>query len=841
MELSKLPIKAAKRSRVIDPQEIFKGLTLRGTVENLWEPQAEALRDWHKQRASSDAIVEMNTGGGKTLVGLLIGQSLANETQGKILLVCATNQLVEQTAHRAHECGIRVATYMKSTWANKDAYDSCSGACLTNYAAVFNGLSIFRNESIKGLIFDDAHVANNAIRGQFTLRVPQSDGMFNKVANLFRGYFARTNRSQMFEEALQGNKLALLFVPAFELRRNVGLLSKTLIDGGVAGTPKTKFAWAHLKDKLLYCTAIISGAGIEITPPVLPTFATTYFGQDLRRVYLTATLPSQVEFVRTFGVSSVQRITPGGKSGEAQKQIIFGPGETDEEQRKNALHLAQHLKACIIAPSSKAAEDWPSTIPRFDGEQGQSIIDQFRSAKVPEKLLLIARYDGIDLPGDACRVLILDGVPTGSSLIDRFMDEGLRIERLRASHTATRIVQAIGRIFRSNTDHGAVLVCGAELQSWLRDPNNLRLLPKLLQQQILLGHELRRMVDESKATFQDLLDAVLRGRSDWDELYSSNISEFETTIQVEESRWFVEMVERERTAFSKLWVTNAPLGAKHYSALAADAASHESRLAAWYRHWLGLAQELAGEDLLAAQAYVEAANERAELGRPEVKSGTVVSSTVTPPGFQAKRVAGEFAKNRGKLLKRLEATIANLQYGPETNPTEQALSDLGELLGLSATRPDNTTGTGPDVLWRLPEQKAGAALDAKTNKQSTSQYQKKEDIGQFHDHIEWVEKNFPGERFSKALVGYKLQVSKEANPAADLKVITLEQFINLAHRLEEALRFLESTAHENELEVCSERALQHFGLLWPACIESLESSLAIDLKNVGHAATPESD
>ena len=31
--------------------------------------------------------------------------------------------------------------------------------CLTNYASVFNGKSIFRNEDIDALVFDDAHVA----------------------------------------------------------------------------------------------------------------------------------------------------------------------------------------------------------------------------------------------------------------------------------------------------------------------------------------------------------------------------------------------------------------------------------------------------------------------------------------------------------------------------------------------------------------------------------------------------------------------------------------------------------------------------------------------------------
>jgi len=597
MDLSKLPIKATKRVRTTDPQEIFNSLTLRGTVENLWQPQGEALKDWHMRRDEQDIVVEMTTGGGKTLVGLLIAQSIVNQTQGKTLIVCSTNQLVEQTASRAAECGIRVATYMKTTWTEKSVYDSCVGACITNYAALFNGKSVFRNEEIKGLIFDDAHVASNAIRGQFTLKISQTDAAFGKLSNLFRGHFARNSQSQQFEEALQGHALALLFVPTFEVRRNVGLISKILLDNGVATSTTTLFSWAHLKDKLNVCTVLISGLGIEISPPVLPTFATAYFGAGLKRVYLTATLPSAVEFIRTFGITNPRRVTPGGKSGEAQRQFVFVPGETDEEQRENALNLTKKLKACIISPSTRAADEWPAEIPRFDGNQGQQAIDAFRNSPAPSKLIMVARYDGVDLPGDSCRVLMLDGIPTGSSLLERFMDQGLKIEKLRASHTATRVVQAIGRIFRSNTDHGVVLVCGTDLQAWLKDPNNQKFMPKLLQQQILLGLELRRMVDKKKATYDELIEGVLKGRKDWDDLYNGVVAEFETNNLADEPQWFVETIAKEREAYQKLWMANGSLANAKYSAVASEAeANGEPRLASWFRHWQGMSLLLAGQE-----------------------------------------------------------------------------------------------------------------------------------------------------------------------------------------------------------------------------------------------------
>lgn len=75
MDLSKLPIKPAKRNPVTNPRDIFKSLTLRGSIQNIWEPQAEALFGWDQIRTASDVVIETNTGGGKTLVELLIAQS----------------------------------------------------------------------------------------------------------------------------------------------------------------------------------------------------------------------------------------------------------------------------------------------------------------------------------------------------------------------------------------------------------------------------------------------------------------------------------------------------------------------------------------------------------------------------------------------------------------------------------------------------------------------------------------------------------------------------------------------------------------------------------------------
>jgi hypothetical protein len=840
VDLSKLQIRPTKRTRPTGPEAIFKSLTLRGTIENLWGPQVEAVRGWDTLRSEHDVIVELTTGGGKTLPGLLIAQSLVNETNGRTLYVCATKQLIEQTAARAQECGIQVATYFGGQWTNREVYDGCTGSCVTNYAALFNGRSTFRSHDLRGIVFDDAHVANNAIRSQFTLKIARDHPAFRPIANCFRDYFSRSNPRQ-FEDALEGAPLALLFTPQFEVRRHAKAISKVLLENGVEEAKDTLFAWAHLKNHLEFCTCIISGSGIEITPPVLPLHVLPCFQNDVRRVYLTATLPSQVEFLRTFGVTNAKRVSPGGKSGEAQRLFLLMGGEDDESQRTSAETLIRNHKACVICPSNTAAEAWPPPAIRFESVNGHAAIDAFAKSRSPQKLVVVARYDGIDLPGDSCRVLVIDGLPTGSSLIDRFLDQGLKLERIRAAHMATRLVQAIGRIFRSNTDHGAVIVIGSDLQSWLRDPNNLRYMPKLLQQQVQFGLELRRLMDEGNAKADDLLQAVLTGRRDWDELYTTHVTAFDTTGQPEDPDWFIDLVIKEREAYRLLWNRNFPHALALYGELAEAAAARDARLAAWYRHWEGCAADHNGDVVRSSRAFIAAANERVELGRPRVSSGSIVSSEKLAPSQQAKQISSRHLGNLTKTSTRLKDIAAKLVYGPESASTEEALRGLGDLLGLESSRPDNTSKTGPDVLWHYAPARSGAALECKTNKKPASQYHKIDDIGQFDDHLRYLSKAHPGDSFIKVMVGRKLPVSSNANPPSDLQIVLLEQFSQLTERVTQLYEYVASASSEGEQAVCVEQGLRAFGLAWPQCLTSLESFLAVDLRNPQNLSDTQSD
>ncbi|MCB9924870.1 MAG: DEAD/DEAH box helicase family protein [Planctomycetaceae bacterium] len=829
MSLKKLKLSMTSGKKPVDPLEIFKKLTLRGSIENIWEPQAEALKNWHKVRADSDAVIQMNTGGGKTLVGLLTAQSLLNELNRRVLYVVANNQLVEQTLSRATELSLPSSARYGGQWHNQESFQSAEAICVTNYAAVFNGFSTFRDKDIAALIFDDAHVAESLIRDQFTLKISSEWELYDKIVSMYRPHFANSIGASKLQDIEDESPTALLFVPMFVVWKHAQELRTLLLDGGVDQDDETKFVWNHISEHLSHCCVLISSDGIEISPPVVPLKSLPFFAEDVRRVYLTATLPSQASFARTFGLTEPTLVTPGGKSGDAQRLVLFTKGKTDEVQRRSTLEMIDGQKACVISPSTGKANQWSPPSVVFKRTDGHEEIERFSQSKRPEVLGLVARYDGIDLPGDACRILVLDRLPKGELVFERFLDEGVRMESLRLHHAATRIVQAIGRIFRSNTDHGAVLLVGTDLHDWIRNPSNRSFLPPLLQQQIALGIELDKQVAAGKVTQSELLDGVLTGSDEWDELYSDNIDDYEPTSPKVKDDWYPEMLVSEREAYGAMWNGDYSTAIQRYSELAEESDSKERRLGAWYRHLEGVAHLHAGDQTTALQSFASAAAQRIELGRPsEQRDKMFKPPKVDTVGIQAKALAGQYRKNRTKMLNSIGTVISDLDYGDDTKSAESAFQILGKLLGLDSTRPDKDQKTGPDNLWCSSGEIEAWGFDLKTGKEKSSEYTKDE-VGRAHLHAQWLADEKKDAVRKHAIVGYELPVSNLASPSPELEIIDLAGFQEIASRVQKMLDSVEAGS-KDDLEAAFEAWLRHFGLLWPDCVLALASRRAIDLK-----------
>jgi uncharacterized protein YukE len=840
MDLSKLKLDLGAKKREVDPIKIFGGLTQRGQVETLYGPQQEALNVWHqKYRGKPDVLFSMNTGGGKTLVGLLAAQSLVNETRGKVLYVCPTNQLVQQTAAQAEDCGITVATYGYMTWTNRDRYDSAECCCVTNYHAAFRGGSPFLDDSIRAVLFDDAHVAPATIRSCFTMFVPSNHAAWGPLMGIFRGHFDHSSFSTRFSRFTQRNRFegGVLFAPAWFVWDHRAEIERALAENGVDATDSnsTRYAYRHLRDHLTACAFFLSQGGIEITPPVIPTHSLSYFGQNVRRLYLTATLPSRYECIRTFGVDRAEVVSPSGKIGAAQRLFAFPQGDLEENPYDQTRTMIDGHKACIIVPSTHAAERWQDVGTVYESKSGHAGIKEFADATDTRKMILAGLFDGIDLPGKACKVLVLDGIPRGACLHDRFVEDQLNSKKFRLSQTAGRLTQAIGRIFRSNTDHGVVVLADKTLQSWLRQPENMAYLPDMLQQQVLLGAAIRKSLEESgekEGAYPDLMLKVIQGQKDWDDLYNAKLAEIATEKRPKEPTWGDGAARKEYDAWTHMWEGRYRAAADALNGLGNELTEKDRGLAAWHLHWCGVAHLQEGNAAAAAIAFQQAANLKAMLGRP-APTGAATGAATVPPTIspQAKR---SVVAAKGALETAAKSVLDRLQGdgGKNAEHHEQALCDLGSLLGLESSRPEKKPDNkGPDVAWLCPESKDAIGLEAKTQKTKPVVYKKTRDIGQALDSREWLKQNHPHLKDQVWMVGDLGDVVMQANPPADLRVVTLESMMDLAQRLINVGRRIVVRPVGSSLEAATQEAFMYYGLLWPQVAESLEYRLAIDLQD----------
>ena len=97
--------------KFIEPDRIFSSLVKSCEYEYLRDVQTEILNEWFKRRNDKDIVLKMNTGAGKTFVGLLMLQSSLNEGKGPAVYVCPDLQLVAQVMQKSKEYGIKCVTF----------------------------------------------------------------------------------------------------------------------------------------------------------------------------------------------------------------------------------------------------------------------------------------------------------------------------------------------------------------------------------------------------------------------------------------------------------------------------------------------------------------------------------------------------------------------------------------------------------------------------------------------------------------------------------------------------------------------------------------------------------
>jgi replicative superfamily II helicase len=358
------------KPRPMHPREIFNALPKPPGINDLYASQAEVLDAWFARRTDKDVVVKLHTGGGKTLVALLMAQSVMNELNEPVIYLAPTNQLVEQVLAKSREYGVSAVPYVKKQPLPAEFYDGKS-VLVGAYETLFNGRSRF---GVRGsgqpvvkagaIILDDAHVALSSVRDAFslTISVREHREIYGELAGRFRTAFKDVGRSGSFADITRGKDYGVLEVPSWAWHAEIQEYLSEHVDD------INPFVWPFLRDNLAVCQCLFSRNSVTITPIFPPVDLLPTFEDCARRIYMSATIADDSEIVRTFGASldAVGKpITSASLAGVGERMILvpelmrLGGAAITPMVKNIATTLAERQAgAAILTPSGMAAKTW---------------------------------------------------------------------------------------------------------------------------------------------------------------------------------------------------------------------------------------------------------------------------------------------------------------------------------------------------------------------------------------------------------------------------------------------------------------------------------------------------
>ncbi|MFJ8636965.1 DEAD/DEAH box helicase [Streptomyces sp. NPDC093568] len=471
-----------------DPEQLYRQLALiNDGPEALWSHQADVLRSWHGDRLNDpDVAIELPTGAGKTLVGGLIGDYRRRAAGERVAYLCPTRQLAKQTAEKLTKYGIPnvLLTGKVKNWnrAERSRYTTANAIAVSVYSHVFNANPALDDAQL--LLLDDAHAAEGYVAGPWSLEISRdeqsayhdvlsalSDALDPLVVARLR---TDTPDSQYRNSVYLASPLGVAAQAGYlEEVLTAAVATEKLSDEGV-------YALRFLQGHLDQCMVYLSYRRLLIRPLIPPTLFHAAFNDPVRRVYMSATLGAGGELERIFGRRTIKRIPiPKGweKQGTGRRLFCFPQLTTDLSAEPAKVGpwvadvIARHGRAVVMTPDTRTARTFTNTripdgykvLKADDVEDDLKVFTQETAAA----LVLNNRYDGIDLPDNDCRLVILAGLPARGDLQERFLHGSLGAVEVLQERIRARIMQGAGRATRNSRDFAAVLLLDDDLVSYV--------------------------------------------------------------------------------------------------------------------------------------------------------------------------------------------------------------------------------------------------------------------------------------------------------------------------------------------------------------------------------------
>lgn len=799
-----------------DPESLFRDLRDR-TVEGLLAQQADMLRNYMSHVDKRDIALELPTGSGKTLVGLLIAEWRRRTKRERCLLLCPTKQLVHQVVEQSSEkYGINAIDFSGSkheySEADKTAFKNCESIGVATYSALFNTNPFFSD--VHTIIFDDAHSAENYVASFWSLEVRRNKhgAIFDAIWQIILPYTSENEQlhyDQSSEESLDSAFVNKIPTPYFLKCKSALTVAIDSACRNDENQDAYGYRWSMIKDHLHACHLYYTSNTILIRPLIAPTKSFKPFQNAKQRIYMSATLGEGGDLERIFGRKKIERIpAPAGwdKQGIGRRFFVFPMRMLDEVDSLNlAITWAQKFnRALVLTTSNSDAEKAKAIIKSLPATQNYEIFNatQFEVSKktFTQKNNAIAvlanRYDGIDLIGDECRYLIVYGLPESTNLQERFIISRLGASVIFQVRIRTRITQAVGRCTRSSTDYALVVVIGDKVHQYFHTPEKRDTFHPELQAEVNFG------IDQSKtenlSEFGDNIDIFIAHGTEWKNADQHLLETRDglTQSQIPSTKNLENSVAHEVDFCDHLWsgdFNRALSSAKDVLAEIAGGPILKGYSALW-NYIAGSAAYQSGQAQVAQEHYSSAFLcvrtlpwlYQIQKHISEQKNDDPVAVVNGERIERIERMLEKFGKSGSTKIEKHFQDIRDGLSSPESKPFEEAQVLLGRLLGIES---GNSERSGdPDPWWILGRQ--GLVFEDYTATGEKPVISKEKTL-QAKAHPDTLVREHPGIKFSVVFCTTSDKLHIAAIPhVGDICYINVENFKSFSEKCMIAIREL---------------------------------------------------
>ena len=697
--------------------ELFGQLDRKTTHSSLRPVQVSAFASLDKLASQRDIVLKLSTGSGKTVVGLVYAEMMRRRYRGEpSVFLCPTTQLVDQVVSSGALIGVHVVPFGRNI-----PFEAFSGdavlAC--TYDRVFNARSVFESRGIRPSCFvlDDVHAGVDRIRGCYTTKVPAA--AYASLVAMLRPLCEPTDPAAW--RAIGAYAADASYEVPFWIWANIHKQVFALLDNFRDDDREDIFfRWGNIARYSELARVCVTGQSAEVSLPLAAVEENSAYSKARHRLFMSASIKDGSALVADLdcAASALQNIIdPPEDEGAGERMVLptslISATAQKQEIAEVCASLAKNTNVVVLTSAGAQASEWvkAGAVPS-EGKEVDKAIDTLRSSS-PNFTVFAQRFDGVDLPDDACRVLVVDGVPSGDRICDKVDASRQKDSPEYEIRTVNRFEQALGRAVRSNADYAAVLLVGADIAAFIGKKSVRDILEGRTRAQVDLGRDLAKLKPGQglKEVLPALALALLSRNEDWKEAHRARVKAAPRTIRTPGS---ITIYEQVATAQRSAW-----LAAKGRNFQGAVATLREATNLAelhvvqkaelLYRIATYLHQfDPAG----ASVAYRAAFDLNSDFPRPD----QVIDKRFARVSEQAVDVAAYFGRfiTANAALARLDEIKAKLSYGMPADLVEQGLFELGAALGATSNRPEKETGRGPDVLWLFDD--VALCIEAKSEK-----------------------------------------------------------------------------------------------------------------------------